>query len=104
MIIQVKEGRINTWYDSLVGQCFEVVEVLQATPVVSFDSTPIRVFLVVGTGDVIHPCDCLELSPACIDSAIDAWNGMTKQQRSVVLEAASTACPADAMRHFGHVC
>jgi hypothetical protein len=37
------------------------------------------------------------MSAAAIRQAMNSWNAMTDQQR-----AANTACPATAMRHFGH--
>lgn len=35
------------------------------------------------------------------ERAMNAWNAMTKAQRATALEAAKTACPAEAMRNLG---
>lgn len=45
-----------------------------------------------------------KLSPAErieAERGMRAWNAMTKPQRAAALEAAKTACPAEAMRSFG---
>jgi hypothetical protein len=42
------------------------------------------------------------MSAAAIRQAMNSWNAMTDQQRGAALRAANTACPAPAMRHFGH--
>ena len=36
------------------------------------------------------------------ERGMNAWNAMTKTQRATALEAAKTACPAEAMRNLGY--